>query len=142
MEFEKLLELIGEVSEETKEEIKNALLTEYERGRGDQIKEQEKNALKDAVVSMLEEAGALDTELAKSVMNMESVICENGEISGLSEEIDRIKGEYAFLFRQDCPHFSSGSGGENEVDISSLNYLERLRLFKENPDLYKLQMNK
>ena len=142
MEFEKLLELIGQVPDGAEGEIKNALLAEYERGRSDQIKEQEKNTLKDTVVSKLEEAGALDTELARSVMNMEAVKWENGEISGLSEEIERIKVEYAFLFRQDCPHFSSGNGRESEIDISSLNYLERLRLFKENPDLYKLQMNK
>lgn len=142
MEFEKLLEIIGDISDEAKDELKNALLAEYEKGREDRIAEEEQTALADLVTSKLEEAGALDTELAKSVMNMESVAFENGEMTGLSEEIERLKSEYGFLFRQDGPQFSREASGSADVDISTLNYLERLKLFKENPDLYKLQMNK
>lgn len=142
MEFDKLLELIGEVSDEVKEEIKNALDARYEQGKSDQIAEHEKSSLADMVASALTNAGVYNEELALGLLDMEKITFENGEARGLTEEIERIKNEYAFLFRQDGPQFSAGSSGDNEVDISSLNYLERLRLFKENPDLYKLQMNK
>lgn len=142
MEFEKLLELIGDVSEEAKAEIKNSLEASYEKGKADQLEAQQRESLAEKIVSELEASGAFDTELAKSVMNMDNILTEDGKVSGLLEEIERLKTEYGFLFRQEGPQFSRGAAQKDEVDISSLNYLERLRLFKENPDLYKLQMNK
>jgi len=139
--MEELLKLLPELSDEVKAELEKAFSAQYEKGRSDLIKEQEKSCFDEAVTRALEDAGAIDTEIAFSVMDMENVIFEAGDFLGLSDEIDRVKSQYGFLFHQDGPQFSAGNSDSDEIDLSALNYLERLRLYRENPELYKLHRN-
>ena len=140
--IDEIMKILPDISDEEKEALLSILEGEYEKGKADAKSEQDKIDYDQALSSRLADSGALCEKATLAVMDMENIIFENGEFLGLDEEIERVKNEYAFLFRQDVPHFSSGDGLENEPDISALNYMERLRLFKENPDLYKLKMNK
>ena len=140
--MEELLMILPELSDEAKAELEQALSGQYEKGKNDQIKKQEKESFDAAIVKELENAGALNSEMALSVMDMENILFEDGEFLGFSEELARVKNEYGFLFRQEGPQFSSGQATGDDIDLASLNYLERLKLYRENPDLYKLKMNK
>ena len=139
--MEELLKLLPELSEEAKAELEKALANRYEQGKTDQRMEQDKINFDSAVERALLDAGAIDTAISKSVMDFENVLFEGGEILGLGEEIDRVKKEYGFLFRMDCPQFSASSGNDEDIDLTSLNYIERLKLFKENPELYRRYSN-
>jgi len=140
--IEEIMKILPDISEEEKEAVLKILESEYEKGKQDAKSEYEKIDFDQALSSRLSDSGALCEKATIAVMDMENVVFENGEFLGLDEEIERVKAEYAFLFKQEVPHFSTGDGMEDEQDISALNYMERLRLFKENPDLYKLRMNK
>ena len=139
--MEELLKFLPELSEEAKAELERALADKYQQGKCDQRMEQDKITFDNAVEQALIDAGAVDTALSKSVMDFENVLCEDGEILGLGEEIERVKKEYAFLFRMDCPQFSTPPAKDEEIDLSGLNYIERLKIFKENPELYRKYSN-
>ena len=140
--MEELLAFLPEISEEAKREIEKALLSKYKQGKSDQLKEEEKKSFELALDEALEKAGAIDAKVSRTVIDLDSVIYESGEFLGLTEEIDRIKNEYAFLFHQDTPQFTRGANNSGDVDVSALNYLERLKLYRENPELYRLHTSK
>lgn len=140
--MEEILKFLPELSDEAKAELEKALNDQYEKGRADLLSQQEKDAFDTAISAELEKCGALDMELVRSVMDMENIIFEEGSFLGLDEEICRIKGEYGFLFRQDCPQFSGMMTSGKDVDISSMNYLERLKLYRENPGAYRMHCGK
>ena len=140
--MEELLKILPELSDEAKAELEKALLSRYKQGKSDQAKEQEKVDFDLALSKALESAGAIDTAVSRSVMDLDNVLYEKGEFLGLTEEIERIKKEYAFMFHQDCPHFSAGMNGDGDVRLGELNYMERLKLYHENPELYRMQVSR
>ena len=140
--MEELLEHLPELSEEAKAEIEKALLARYKQGKSDQLREQERVDFDLALSKALESAGAIDTAVSRSVMDLDNVLYEKGEFLGLTEEIERIKKEYGFLFHQERPQFTAGLKSDGDVSISGLNYMERLKLYHENPELYRMQTSR
>lgn len=99
------------------------------------LKKERDNALEDA----LEKVNSKSTKALKALIDMENVGFEDGHLTGLSQQIDKLKEECGFLFfEEDKPKFTSAPAPfENKMDLAGLSYKERLKLYCEMPELYQ-----
>ncbi|MBQ7985935.1 MAG: phage scaffolding protein [Clostridia bacterium] len=157
MKKEEIMELIPELSEEDAEALsalwEEELLKEkesfdaekireearceaYEQARNEYLEKQRDMALEDA----LEKANSKSTKTLKALINMEELGFEDGQITGLSQQIEKLREECGFLFfdEEEKPKFTNGSASfENKLDLSGLSYKERLKLYSEMPEVYQ-----
>lgn len=96
-----------------------------------------------AVNSALQKAGARNQEAVKALLNMKEIHYEDGVLSGLEEQLDKLQEapESAFLFvGQALPQFSRPTGmgipSVTKEDFAKMGYLERLSLREQNETLY------
>lgn len=145
---EKILEVYEESVEALKEEIETlkdssldeaALLAEYERGAKD-AEEKFLQAEYEKLLSQgLETAGAKSANALRALLDLEKIEIEDGKLIGFLEQVENLKKEYGFLFEdENKPKFTKENVTSGaELDFSKLSYKERLKLYKENPELYK-----
>lgn len=119
-------------AEKIREEAKNEA---YELAREEYLKKQRDMALEDA----LEKVNSKSTKTLRALIDMEMVGFEDGRLTGLSEQIDKLKEECGFLFfEEEKPKFTNGPAPfENRPDLSGLSYKERLKLYCEMPEVYQ-----
>ncbi len=133
------------LSEETSltllSEIETALLAEYERGLSEGQNQLEEFRFNQAVSEILSDTDAKNPEVLKALIDFSSVSFENGEITGLSEQIDAIRQENPFLFDDSsAPKFTRRPKASAEItkkDFDNMSYSDRVKLFSKNPALYK-----
>lgn len=121
-----------ESAEKIREEARQEALFEAKQ---EYLKKQKEVALEEA----LAKANSKSTKTLKALIDTEKVGFEDGQITGLSEQIDKLKEECGFLFfEEEKPKFTKGPMPfENKMDVSGLSYKERLRLYSEMPDVYQ-----
>lgn len=94
-----------------------------------------------AIESALLSANSKSVKALRALIDLEKVNFSDGELKGLAEQIEEIKNECGFLFfeeNEEKPKFTKGMEPfEQKADIDGLSYKERLKLFKEMPELYK-----
>ena len=119
-------------AEKIREEAKQEALSE---AKEEYLKKQREEALEEA----LEKANSKSTRALKALIDIEKVGFEDGQITGLSEQIDKVKEECGFLFfEEEKPKFTSGpTPFENRLDLTGLSYKDRLKLFSEMPEVYQ-----
>lgn len=119
-------------AEKIREEAKQEALSE---ARQEYLKKQREVALEEA----LEKANSKSTKALKALIDTELVGFEDGQITGLTEQIDKLKEECGFLFfEEEKPKFTSGPAPfENKMELSGLSYKERLKLYCEMPEVYQ-----
>ena len=119
-------------AEKIREEAKQEALSE---AKEEYLKKQREEALEEA----LEKANSKSTRALKALIDIEKVGFEDGQITGLSEQIDKVKEECGFLFfEEEKPKFTSGPAPfENRLDLTGLSYKDRLKLFSEMPEVYQ-----
>lgn len=104
--------------------------------REEYLKEQRERALEDA----LHKVNSKSTRTLRALIDEELLGFEDGNITGLSEQIDKLKDECGFLFFEEegKPKFTKGPlPFERNPDISGLSYKERLKLYCEMPEVYQ-----
>lgn len=121
------------------EDIANA---EYERGLSEGRAELENFKAGQAISALLSECGAKNPEILKPLINMDAVTFENGEISGLQEQIAAIKAENPFLFEEEgtVPRFTARLKSPDKIskgNFERMSYMDRVKLYSQNPTLYK-----
>ncbi len=164
MKKEDIMELIPEISEEAAEEILRLheqevsplsaeieRLTElseseesirqeaYEQGMAEAEQKFAQTELTRMLEAELEVANPKSTAALRALLDLEKISMEDGKLCGFSEQLEEIKKECPFLFEDDKnkPRFTSGyAAGEGGVDITRLSYKERLKLYREMPELY------
>ena len=153
MKKEDILGLVPTLSEEDAEAIsglwEEALLKEKDGFDADKIREEalltarqefEAQKRETAVKEVLENANSKNIKALHALIDFEKVDYQDGVLTGLSEQIDEIKKECDYLFfgeEEKKPRFTKGIAPfENRVDLSGLSYKERLKLFKEMPEIY------
>lgn len=142
-EAEAIIKLFNEQLEKEKEsvraefdveKIKEEALLEAEAKMAEKEKE---NAISDT----LDKANSKNKKALSALIDFDKVSFEEGKLVGLIEQIEALKKECDYLFVEeetDKPKFTNGLGScENRIDISGLSYSERLKLYKEMPELYK-----
>jgi len=157
MKKEEIMGLIPTLSEEDAEALSDIweeeLLKEKESFDAEKIREEARQEAlfeaqqaylekeRDTALEVaLEKANSKSTKALRALIDMEKVGFEDGQITGLSQQIDMLKAECGFLFFEDDekPKFTKGPAPfENKIDISSLSYKERLKLYCEMPDVYQ-----
>jgi len=101
-----------------------------------------------ALQHALSRAGAKNAKAVQALLSMEGLRLENGTIMGLSEQLDVLKKENGYLFEDEKGrvHFVR-PGGSADVAVTpeefqKMGYMEKLKLKKEQPDLYQSLLKK
>lgn len=142
IEFLKSLGLDEDKATALLQEIEALICAEYERGLAEGRASLDEYKANQAVSAVLNSCGAKNPELLKSLIDMDALVFENGEVSGLKEQIAAIKQENPFLFEEEqpSPHFSAKVKSENKISKKSfdkMSYMDRVKLYSTNPTLYK-----
>lgn len=102
----------------------------------------EAERLRLALDQALHASGARNLIAVKALLNMESITLEEGVLKGLEEQLWELKKENSYLFEaeQQTVQFMRPARN-NEADLTpeefkKLGYMERLKLKKEQPELY------
>lgn len=146
MKKEELIELIPALSEEDAEKIlalyeekvaeTNVLHESAVRELEEQFAKRETDRL---ILEELEKANPKSVDVLRALLDESLISVKDGALSGLAEQLEMLKEEYAFIFASDeeKPKFTKQTkSDEEDADISKLSYKERLKLYKEMPELY------
>ena len=142
-EIETILKLFNERLEKEKESIESGF--DIEKIKEEAILEAEakmaEREKENAISDTLDKANSKNKKALSALIDFDKVSFEDGKLIGLIEQIESLKQECDYLFNDsetDKPKFTNGLGAfENKLDMSGLSYSERLRLYKEMPELYK-----
>lgn len=134
--------LFPSITEEQLKELEKLETDAFLRGK----KEVEESCKKAETERLLEEAiassGAKNKKAVKALLELDKITLEKGALKGLSEQISELKKSCDYLFESDIkkPQFTAQSKGSKELtkkSFESMSYKKRLKLFLENPTLYK-----
>lgn len=131
-EAEKLVELFNAQMAEKSEE--------YELQLEEISKEQKRTEFERILISELEAARPKSIDVLRTLLDESAISLEDGAICGLSEQLERLRSEYEFLFcrENERPRFTKEMRQEaEEADLSKMSYKERLHLYEKMPELYK-----
>lgn len=158
MKKEQIMELIPELSEEQldaiislyeksvselkKEQSYSGEAAEeaYRRGMADAEKKFEEAEFERLLEDALNKAGAKNNKALRALLDMENISFCGGALEGLSEQLDAIKKESGYMFSDEAqmPRFTSATASSGEkLDLDKLSYKERLKLYRESPELYR-----
>lgn len=142
IEFLTNLGLSDEVCSAILDEVSSSLEAEYNRGLKEGFEKLDEFKFMQSITDELNKTNAKNPEILKSLIDFEAVSFENGEVVGLTEQIELLREENPFLFEEETvsPKFSrrpKSSGEITKKDFDSMAYKERVSLFSKNPALYK-----
>ena len=115
---------------------------EFERGKKEVQAEFDKYKNDLLLDAAIKEAGAKDISDIKPHIDMEKVTFEDGKVSGLSEQLEKIKTDKGYLFNSDekKPSFGGKSGGGKTVtkdEFTKMSYKQKLDLYNTDRELYE-----
>lgn len=98
--------------------------------------------LKHTVENELMKRGAKSISAAMKLFDTNGLTYANGEVEGLFERLEDFSKENDFLFEESTkrPVFSKKTipdSGITKAEFEKMGYEKRLKLFKENPEVYK-----
>lgn len=138
---EKIMKLHNDELEANKENAASEeMLNEaYQRGVNDAKQEFSAAELERLLDEGIQNAGSKSATALRALLDMEKISLEDGKLAGFDEQLAALKNECGFLFeKENKPRFTTESyKSEEGIDFSKLSYKERLKLYKENPELYK-----
>lgn len=135
----------GRIAELEQIDVEAVKKEEYERGKTDGLAEVEKIKFETAVNAELSGCGAKNVKALTGLLDMEKVTMKDGVLTGLSEQIEAIKQDNAYLFADEPakPGFSAGvtgtggTPGITKEQFEKMGYAQRLQLRKSDPEAYK-----
>lgn len=138
-DVEKLFPNITEEQLKELERIENEAFLRGKKESSDAYKKAETERLLDAEIT---KSGAKNKRAVKALLELDKICLEDGVLKGLSEQISELKKSCDYLFETETkkPQFTAGSKGSKELTkkgFDSMSYKKRLKLFLENPTLYK-----
>lgn len=146
MKKEELIGLVPNLAEEDVEKIlglyeekileKNA---EYENAMAELEDKFAKKELDRMIFCELEKTNPKSIDVLKALLDEGSIVLENGELKGLSEQLECLRESYEFLFYADeeKPKFTKQTKSlDAEIDLKNLSYKDRLKLYSEMPEVY------
>lgn len=158
MKKEEILEILPEISEEDLEKLLNLFeealgaektsdeellkikQEEYDRGYMEAEGKFRQAEFERLLALELENAGAKNEKALRALLNLEEIEFSDGKFLGLAEQIEALKNECPYLFAsgEEKPKFTKEVSGKSEkIDFSKLSYKERLKMFRDMPELYK-----
>ncbi len=107
-----------------------------------------KKQFKATLDKSLSEAGARNLIAVKALLDFDQLTFENGELVGLSEQLWELKKENPYLFlekQQDIQFIQPAAKRQTDIadeDFKKLGYMERVKLKREQPELYRAMIQK
>lgn len=137
-----LEKIFPNITDEQLKEIERLEAKSYERGKKETEALYKKSELERLINEEISKSGAKNTKAVKALLELEGITLDNGKLNGLSEQLDALKQSCAYLFEAEDkkPRFSTQTKGAKELTkkgFDNLGYKKRLKLFIENPALYK-----
>ena len=130
------------ITDEQLKELERLEAESYEKGKKT-VEELYKKADFDRILKdELALSGAKNEKAVKALLELEKIELADGKLEGLSEQLKELKKNCAYLFNSDDkkPQFTAQNKGSMELtkkSFETLGYKKRLKLFLENPALYK-----
>lgn len=141
--MEKIKKIVPDITEEQFAAISELFASEYERGKNDAEAGFNKSRKEEQIDEKIKAAGAKNVKAVKALLDLESA--QNDEKS-LQQQLDALKKECPYLFEdgEKKPQFTSGKAKNGSLDkkaFENMSYRKRLKLFSDNPELYKQLAN-
>jgi len=94
-----------------------------------------------ALTEALRDAKAKNPKAVKALLDSESIKYENGELSGLSEQLEKLKKSDDYLFvaeglKGNTPPQGGGAPQVTKEQFNAMTYTEKTKLYNENVELY------
>ncbi len=125
-------------AESSEAKLEKAVQEAYEKGVADTEEKFRALEFERRVEEELKSSKPKNLKALAALIDFDGITLSDGEITGLSEQLEKLRAECGFLFEDEKkPKFTDSSVSDAKTDISSLGYKERLRLYKEMPELYK-----
>ncbi|MCR4718366.1 MAG: phage scaffolding protein [Firmicutes bacterium] len=130
------------ITDEQLKELEKIETEAYERGKKSAEELYKKSEFERLLNEELTKSGAKNERAVKALLELEKIGLNEGKLSGFSEQIEELKKNCAYLFNSDDkkPQFTAQNKGTKELtkkSFENLGYKKRLKLFLENPALYK-----
>ncbi len=114
----------------------------YDRDMAAAKEREEEIHLRHAVERALVKEKARNLVAVRALLNMEGITLEGDKLVGFDEQIQHLKQENGYLFEEGAKvvQFMRPTGGETvmtEEEFQKLGYMEKLKLKKEQPDMYQ-----
>ena len=134
--------LFPNVTEEQLKELEKLENEAFEKGKKDAYEAHKKAETERLLDEAITKSGAKNSKAVKSLLELDKLSLEDGVLKGLSEQIAELRKNCDYLFETETkkPQFTAKSKGANEITkkgFESMSYKKRLKLFLENPTLYK-----
>ncbi len=142
IEFLKGLGLDDETASKILDKFETAQIAEYERGLSDGSAQLDELKLSQLIDLELGKFNAKNPDILKKLIDISLITLEEGQLVGLSEQIEAIKQENPFLFEDDAPapRFTvrpKASDTVSKASFDKMSYMDRVKLYSKNPALYK-----
>jgi len=142
MKKKEIEKIFPNITDEQLKELEKVEAEAYEKGKKSAEELYKKSEFEKILSDELTKAGAKNEKAVKALLELEKIGLNDGKLNGFSEQIEELKKSCAYLFNSDGkkPQFTAQNKGEKELtkkSFESLGYKKRLKLFLENPALYK-----
>ena len=130
------------VTEEQVKELEKLLAEAYEKGKAESDAAYKKSEIERLLDEGIVSSGAKNKKAVAALLELDKISLKDGKLEGFAEQIEKLKESCEYLFATDCkkPRFTAQSSGTKELTKGSfekLSYKKRLKLFLENPSLYR-----
>lgn len=127
---------------EALENMVSGLFAQHEKDMANAKAREESLCLTHAIEKALMKEKARNLLAVRALLNMEGIELKDGLLVGFDEQIKALKQENAYLFEsvEGNLQFTRPTGGDfvmSQEDFQKLGYMEKLKLKKEQPDLYQ-----
>ena len=142
MKKKEIEKIFPNVTDEQLKELEKLETESYEKGKKEAEQLYKKTELERLINDGVSKSGAKNAKAVKALLELEKIALDEGKLSGFSEQIDQLKKSCGYLFETEVkkPQFTAQNMGAKELtkkSFENLGYKKRLKLFLENPSLYK-----
>ena len=134
--------LFPNITEEQLKELEKLETEAFQRGRRESDESYKKVETERLIDEAIVSSGAKNKKAVKALLELDKISLDGKELKGLSEQLSELKKNCDYLFAGDTqkPQFTAQSKGSKELTkkaFEGMSYKKRLKLFLENPALYK-----
>lgn len=134
--------LFPNITEEQLKELERIEAEAFRRGKAESDEAYKKTETERLLDEAIASSGAKNKKAVKALLELDKITLEEEGLKGFKEQISELKKSCGYLFDGESkkPQFTAQQKGAKELTKKSfegMSYKKRLKLFLENPALYK-----
>ena len=134
--------LFPNITEEQLKELERLEAEAFKRGKNESDEAYKKAETERLLDEAIASSGAKNKKAVKALLELDKITLGDEGLKGLSEQITELKKSCGYLFESENkkPQFTAQQKGAKELTkkgFEGMSYKKRLKLFLENPALYK-----